>query len=101
MVFWLHQEAISFDPNLSIGAAGQASKGAAESHFKLMIKVSNLAQQICRDARNNVFARYGREKRDLKNVSPLARGAAEELKKHSAVLKEYINRVMADSIGIS
>eukprot|EP00931_Biecheleriopsis_adriatica_P100060 TRINITY_DN75031_c0_g1_i1.p1 TRINITY_DN75031_c0_g1~~TRINITY_DN75031_c0_g1_i1.p1 ORF type:complete len:222 (-),score=60.52 TRINITY_DN75031_c0_g1_i1:63-728(-) len=101
LLFWLHQETIAFDPNLSIGAAGQSTKGSAESHFKVMIKAANLAGQLCRDVRNNVFARYGVEKRGMKSVSSYARSAAEEARKHSAALKDHINAIMADGIGIS
>eukprot|EP00933_Yihiella_yeosuensis_P003936 TRINITY_DN10750_c2_g1_i1.p1 TRINITY_DN10750_c2_g1~~TRINITY_DN10750_c2_g1_i1.p1 ORF type:complete len:233 (+),score=56.80 TRINITY_DN10750_c2_g1_i1:31-699(+) len=100
LLFWLHQQAISFQPNLSISAAGQKSSGTQESLFNVMVKVANLLQQICRDVRNLTYVRYGREKRGLKNVGAWSRGAAEEIRKHGASLKEAINAKMADSIGM-
>mmetsp|Transcript_19388 Transcript_19388/g.40383 ORF Transcript_19388/g.40383 Transcript_19388/m.40383 type:complete len:229 (-) Transcript_19388:91-777(-) len=101
LVFWAHQQAISFKPNMSMTAAGQKDKSDDEQLFEQMLKACNLSQQICRDVRNLAYARYGKEKCGLKSVSQLARGSAEELRKHSATLKEYINATMADAIGLS
>mmetsp|Transcript_48800 Transcript_48800/g.145807 ORF Transcript_48800/g.145807 Transcript_48800/m.145807 type:complete len:226 (+) Transcript_48800:81-758(+) len=101
MLFWAHQQAIAFKPNLSMGAAGQKDKSGDETVFEQMIKVCSLSQQICRDIRNLAYSRYGREKCGLKNASQFARASAEEMRKHSAALKEFINATMADSIGLS
>lgn len=101
LLFWAHQQAIAFQPNLSISAAGQKDKSGDENLFTYMLRAANLAQQICRDVRNSVYSRHGREKCGLKEVSTLARKTAEELRTHSAALKEYINEAMADAIGLS
>lgn len=101
MLFWVHQEAVVFQPNLSMGAAGQKTSSASEDRFQHMIMALNLVQQIARDVRSLPYSRYGREKAGLKDVSQFARKTAEEARKHAASLKEYVNNTMADSIGLS
>lgn len=101
LIFWVHQTAISFKPNMNISAAGQKSTSSSEDLFINMIKAANLAQQICRDVRNLAFAQFACKEHGLKDVSVSARKTAEELRKHAASMKEYVNTVMADSIGLS
>lgn len=101
MMFWAHQQAISFKPNLSMSAAGQKDSSSSEDLFQTILKALNLAQQICRDIRNLAYSRYGCEQAGLKEVSRHSRESAEAIRKHCAGLKVYVNNVMADSIGLS
>ncbi|CAE8658357.1 unnamed protein product, partial [Polarella glacialis] len=98
LLFWVHQQAVAFQPNLSITAAGQKSGGSQQQLFNVILKACSLSQQVTRDVRNLAYARYGREQHGLKDVSQYARGAAEEIRKHAAALREHINNTMADSI---
>lgn len=101
LLFWVHQEAITFDPNMSMSAAGQKSSSPSEIHFNHMVKAVNLAQQIARDIRNLAYSRYGVEKCFLQEVSRQSRELAEQIRKQSAVMKSCINDAMVGSIGLS
>jgi len=101
LLFWVHQEAITFDPNMSMTAAGQKTSSASEIHFTHMVKSVNLAQQIARDIRNLAYGRYGTEKYGLKEASRQSRDMAEQIRKHSATIKSFINDMMVGSIGLS
>eukprot|EP00929_Paragymnodinium_shiwhaense_P055536 TRINITY_DN27820_c0_g1_i1.p1 TRINITY_DN27820_c0_g1~~TRINITY_DN27820_c0_g1_i1.p1 ORF type:complete len:237 (-),score=52.14 TRINITY_DN27820_c0_g1_i1:252-962(-) len=102
MLYWVHQEMVKFQPNLSVAAAGQTQKtNESEELFFVMLKALNLAAQVARDIRNTAYSRYGREKHGLKDANPFARGLAEEARKHSAEAKTYLNDTMMDSIGLS
>mmetsp|Transcript_30874 Transcript_30874/g.88793 ORF Transcript_30874/g.88793 Transcript_30874/m.88793 type:complete len:229 (-) Transcript_30874:287-973(-) len=101
LVFWAHQQAVDFKPNMNMTAAGQKGSSHSEDLFSLMLKAVNLSQQICRDVRNLAFDQYGCKKQGLKDTSTFARKLSEKLREHSAGLKTHINGVMADSIGLS
>lgn len=101
LLFWVHQEAVTFDPNMSMTAAGQKTSSASETHFTHMVKAANLAQQIARDIRNLAYGRYGTEKCGLKEASRQSRDMAEQIRKQSATIKCFINDRMVDSIGLS
>lgn len=101
VLFQVHQAIVTFVPNLNIQAAGQKTSCSQEDHFARIVKACTLCQNLARDVRNLSYSRYGREKMGWKDTSQFARKVAEGVNKHAPLLKQHMNDVMLDSIGLS